>query len=80
MTQIGLDAESFDGSKLSYIYVDGMLNSKEQLGDMSQTTLTLEGDALKEGNHDVEVVQFDNDETTGNHIPYKKASYEVKVK
>jgi len=80
LEQIGLDAENFDGSKLSYIYIDGMLNTKEQLGEMTQTTLTLEADALKEGTHKVEVVQYDNDESTGNAITYKTASYEIKAK
>ena len=80
MSQIGLDAETFDGSKLSYIYVDWMLNAKEQLGEMTQITLTLEKDALKEGTHKVEVVQYENDDSKGKAITYKTASYEIKAK
>ncbi|HSQ88697.1 hypothetical protein [Romboutsia sp.] len=80
LEQIGLDAEDFDGSKLSYIYIDGMNNTKEQLGEMTQTTLTLDGDALNKGTHKVEVVQYDNDEATGKAITYKTASYEIKTK
>lgn len=62
LNQIGLSSENFDGSKLSYIYIDGMLNTKEQLGEMSQITMDLEKDALKNGEHKVEIVQYDNDE------------------
>ena len=80
LTQIGLNSEGFDGSKLSYIYIDGMLNSKEQLGEMTQTSITLEENAIKEGIHKVEIVQYDNDDPTGNVITYKNASYEIKLK
>lgn len=75
LEQIGLSAENFDGSKLSYVYIDGMLNTKEQLGEMTQTTITLQDNSLKEGKHKVEVVQYDNDEQTGT-----PATYEVKNK
>lgn len=80
LDQIGLDSENFDGSKLSYIYIDGMLNVKEQLGEMSQTTITLQDKALKEGKHKVEIVQYDNNEQTGTPVTYKVVSYEVKNK
>ena len=80
LEQIGLSAENFDGSKLSYVYIDGMINTKEQLGEMTQTTITLQDNSLKEGKHKVEVVQYDNDEQTGNPITYKVATYEVKNK
>lgn len=79
LEQIGLDAFEFDGSKLSYIYIDGNLVAKEQLGD-TQTSLDLQGDTLKPGKHTVEVVQFDNDEPTGKAVTYKSATYEVKEK
>lgn len=78
--QIGLSAENFDGSKLSYVYIDGMLNTKEQLGEMSQNTITLQDNSLKEGKHKVEIVQYDNDEQTGTPITYKVVNYEVKNK
>lgn len=80
LDQIGLSAENFDGSKLSYVYIDGMLNTKEQLGEMTQTTITLQDNLLKEGKHKVKVVQYDNDEQTGTPITYKVVTYEVKNK
>lgn len=80
LDQIGLSAENFDGSKLSYVYIDGMINTKEQLGEMTQTTITLQDNSLKEGKHKVEVVQYDSDEQTGNPVTYKVATYEVKNK
>lgn len=79
LTQIGLDSSEFDGSKLSYILIDGNANSKEQLGT-SQNTLTLKDNDLKVGTHKIEVVQFDNDKTNGNIVTYKTAGYEVKSK
>lgn len=79
LDQIGLNARDFDGSKISYILIDGIINSKEQLGD-SQSTLTLKEDELKVGTHKVEVIQFDNNRTDGNIVTYKTANYEVKYK
>jgi len=77
--QIGLDTKEFDGGKLSYVLTDQIVNNKTQLGN-SQITLTLKGDSLKVGIHKIEVVQYDNDETTGKIVTYKTASYEVKSK
>lgn len=79
LTQIGLNSSEFDGSKLSYLIIDGMLNDKEQLGD-SQISLSLQKELLNVGKHKVEVVQYDNDKIDGNIITYKVASYEVKAK
>lgn len=79
LLQIGLNTSAFDGSKLSFIYVDGMLATKEQLSD-SQITLDLSEDMLTVGNHKVEVTQYENDDPTGNMVTYKQAAYEVKAK
>ena len=79
LLQIGLNTSAFDGSKLSYIYVDGMENAKEQLAD-TQTVIDLSEDALKTGKHTVEIVQYENDDPTGTMVTYKKAEYEVKEK
>ena len=76
---IEIDTTGFDGSKLSYIYIDGMLNTKEQLGD-SQSSISLEKDALAEGTHKVEVVQYDTNEPDGTMVTYKTASYEIQYK
>lgn len=77
LIQIGLRAEEFNGASLSYIYIDGVLLSKEQLAD-SQTSLDLEGNHLTIGKHKVEIVQYDNDEPTGTMTTYKSCEYEVK--
>lgn len=79
LIQIGVCTEGFDGSKLSYIYVDGMLNSQEQLGD-GEASIDLTDDALSAGTHAVEVLQYNNDDTSSDVITYKSASYEIKAK
>lgn len=78
LTQIGLDTQGLDGSHLSYIYIDGVLNTKEQLAD-AQMTLDLSNQMLEKGQHKVEVVQYDTDEPDGEVVTYKNASYEVKA-
>lgn len=80
IVQIGYKAEGMDGSKLSYIYIDGMENTTEQLGERVQGSLDLQEDALSEGIHTVEVVQYDTDEPEGEIVTYKSCQYEVKLK
>lgn len=77
MLQIGLDARGFDGSKISFIYIDGILVEKYQLAD-TQTSLDLSDNFLSPGSHLVQVVQYNNDDPESEIITYKSASYEVK--
>lgn len=79
LDQIGVNTTDFDGTKLSYIYIDGMLIAKEQLGD-SQISIDLEKDTLSEGTHIVEIVQYDSNEPDGTVITYKSASYTIQYK
>lgn len=80
LVQIGYCAEGMGGSHLSFIYIDGMEVSKEQLGDMVQGTIDLQEDTLNKGIHTVEVVQYSTDEPNGEIITYKSCQYEVKSK
>lgn len=75
--QLGLSSKNFDDSRLSYIYIDGKLNTIEKLGESSSVTLTICDDDLKEENHKIEVVQFDNDKTSGTPVTYKKCDYKI---
>lgn len=79
MMQIGYSCSKISGASLSYIYVDGMLNDKKQLGT-SSGSINLKGDSLAIGTHKVEVVQYQNDDTTAKMTCYKVASYQVKHK
>ena len=76
---IGLNAFDFNGSNLSFVYVDGMLSAKEQLADI-QTSLQLTENQLTVGVHEIEIVQYSNDEPTGEMITYKAMKYEIKQK
>ena len=77
--QIGYESYDFNGGALTYIYIDGMLNTKEQLGE-SQGTLELAKEALEEGPHLVEAVQYEGDDSTAAVKTYKSAEYSVKLK
>ena len=79
LEQIGYESSGMNGGALSHVYIDGMLATKEQLGD-SQGSLDLSGDSLSSGTHKVEVVQYEDDNVNGAVITYKAASYEVKEK
>lgn len=78
MMQIGYDATDFDGTKLTYIYVDGKLSDSEQIGEETQGSIDLTGDNLKAGTHTVQFIQYDGEGETGNVIECHSAQYEVK--
>lgn len=75
--QLEYDAWDFDGSLLSYIYIDNVLIAKKQLAN-TQSFEALTGDYLSEGIHTVIAVQYDNNTTDGNIITYKTATYEIR--
>lgn len=79
LMQIGINSTDFDGSKLTYIYIDGKLVEKQQMSN-SQGTINLEKDYLKKGNHIVNAVQYDDDSENGNIITNKNSTYEIKEK
>ncbi|WP_312694123.1 hypothetical protein [Caproiciproducens sp.] len=76
---IGIHVRDFDGSKLSYVYADGYLISKEQYAD-EDSSVRVKDDRLAVGMHKIEIVQYDIDKPDGKMITYKSASYEVKSK
>lgn len=73
---IGLNVNDFDRNHFSYVYINGVLNTKDQYGD-TQTEITLSGDLLKAGTYTLSVVQYDGDAEGGEIITYKEATYEV---
>ena len=77
--QIGMDVSELDGNKISYIYIDGMLSSKDQLST-GQSTINLEKEYLVPGKHTINLIQYDNNKEDGSIITNKIANYEVTKK
>lgn len=79
LMQIGYDARGFDSSKLTYIYVDGKLVSKESMCEQFQSSIDLQKDIIKYGKHKVEVIQYKNSESDNKDDVevYKIAQYVV---
>ncbi len=77
--QISMDVSELDGNKLSYIYIDGSLSSKEQLST-GQSNLGLTKENLTPGRHTVNLVQYDNNSEDGSIVINKVANYEVTKK
>lgn len=80
LVQIGYKAENMDGGHISFIYIDGMEVSTEQLGELVQGGIDLTDSSLGEGLHTIEVVQYSTDKPDGDIITYKTCQYEVKPK
>ena len=74
--QIGIDARDMDGSKLSYMYIDGNLVQKEQMANY-QGSLDLEKSSLKPGIHQVIVKQFDNNKEDGKLVFQHEMKYDL---
>ena len=77
MDSLGFSAWNFDGKMLTYIYVDGIQNRRDQIAD-TQGTIELSGDLLSKGLHKVEAVQFEDNDPQKTVITYKSAEYEVR--
>ena len=76
MMDIGIGAEGMDGSKLSYIYVDGNLVQKEQMGEY-QGGITLKDNLLDPGVHQVIVKQYDDNTENGTVVYQHAMQYEI---
>lgn len=72
LTQIDINYRDGDGSVCT-VYVDGIENTKMNASQFIQSTFTLQGSALDDGIHTVEMVAMDGDTPT----IYKKAQYEI---
>ncbi|MDT2783116.1 hypothetical protein P7G87_00245 [Enterococcus asini] len=80
-TSFDVSTTDIDGSMLSYIYVDGQLIAKEQLGT-SQHPVEIQDtpSAIKEGTHTVQLVQYSTDDEAGDIVTFKTQQYELKLK
>lgn len=74
---IGIWIDNFDGSKLTYFYIDGELVEKEQETGMYED-IVLTKEAKKEGKHTVSAVQYEDNKEGGEIALRLYATYMVK--
>jgi len=73
------DLSNFDGSKSTYIYINEKYCDAKQVGEMTQTTLDLVGELVKEGTYTSSAIPFDNDDPqTGKVVNITTAKYRIK--
>lgn len=77
LKQLTINTNNFNNRNWSYIFVDGLLNTKQHLSN-SKSTINLKNSNLKTGKHRVDIVQFNNDKTNNKVITHKTAQYEIK--
>lgn len=70
-----MNLENFQGDKETFVYVNKKFVQAEQVSELTQTSLDLEGELLKPGTYTVAVVQFENNDP---NRAYTEAQYEVK--
>jgi hypothetical protein len=79
--QIGIDAEGFDGSRQSFVYVDKIYLRPEQFVGRKDTSIGLQGAMLKPGIHTISFIQFEGDDPiNGKVTSYTEARYAVERK
>ena len=77
--QLGISSEGMDGSLLSYIYIDGKEMGKQQMSD-SSGSIELDGSFFqKTAEHDVECIQYENNDVSGKAVFYRHANFKIEV-
>lgn len=71
-----LRTTNLDSSHQSYIYIDGMLAAGPVSLETEQV-LQLQSTYMTTGTHKVEVIQYNNNNTSNSIVTYKTASYQV---
>lgn len=80
-TSVAVETKGIDDSKLSYIYVDGQLVIDSQLGDsVREIQLQDTPVAIKEGIHNLQLVQYVDDKEGGEIVTFKQQPYTLKIK
>lgn len=80
-TDISIETKGIDGSKMSFIYVDGEFVAEEHLG-YTTTSIWLQDTpvAIEEGVHTIQLVQYDTDDESGEIVTFKSQKYTLKNK
>lgn len=77
LIQIGIDYENFDGSLETYVYINEIFYIKEQVGELSQSSLDLTEDNLKSGDYTVTAIQFTDNDPTKEPVTMTEAKYKI---
>lgn len=76
--EVELNSSGLNSENTSYIFIDGIYNSKKHLSGKSN--IKLKADEIKTGKHKVDIVQFANNKTSDKVITHKTAYYEIQSK
>lgn len=77
LIQIGIDLANFDGSKETFIYINEVFNTSEQVGELTQTSLNLTELNLEPGEYTVTAIQFVDNDPTKEPINLTEATYKI---
>lgn len=75
--QIGVDYDEFDGSKETFVYINEMFYTTEQVGERSSGALTLSEGNLEPGEYTVTAVQFEGNDPNNAPINLTQAKYKI---
>lgn len=75
--QIGVDYDEFDGSKETFVYINEMFYTTEQVGERSSGALTLSEGNLEPGEYTVTAVQFEGNDPNNAPINFTQAKFKI---
>lgn len=77
--QIGVNYDEFDGSKETFVYINEMFYTTEQVGERSQGSLTLSEGNLEPGEYTVTAVQFEGNDPNNAPINLTQAKFKIEA-
>lgn len=79
MLSLGLRVRNFNGSLLTYVYIDDVLADKSQYAD-TDSSIYITEDALTFGEHIITLRQYTDNDESGEVLFEQSETYEVKEK
>jgi len=80
LKEISIYYENFDSSVETYIYINEIFYTKEQVGELSQSVLELKEDNLKAGDYTITAVQFPDNDPTKKPINLTQSKFKIEEK
>lgn len=78
MDSVWVEYANFQGDKETFIYINGIYDNTDQIGELTQTTIELVEGNLEPGIYTVSAVQFEKNNPESKPIVYTEAQFEIK--
>ena len=77
MIQVGINYDNFDGSVETFVYINEIFHTKEQVGERSQSVLSLSEGNLEPGEYTVTAVQYEGNDPTKQPTNFTETLFKI---